>query len=304
MHIRDTKGDHEVHEVRDVLPQYLAADLSVARLNDIHNRMWMCGRPLNARGLHRQLMMNRAIVHTEQADLHLLYHNNVLFVKPLPAYLLCPATWALYINADAELHANAAGFLLSYIWLIRSPLDFHLAMRDGAHLLPPKLDWPSWLTLTRQFLARVDANSLDQVNRRYHFGELRLGRINTIYRLDYRFILTHFVRGYLYGYNRYVVFFQRNLGWVLVVFVWFSLILSAMQVGTTVPGLEGNGGFTRACYGFVVFSIVVVAALLAFVAAIFFIVFVYNMFAAIGHASRRERRRRKLANKRRESKSA
>lgn len=102
-------------------------------------------------------------------------------------------------------------------------------------------------------------NALDQVNKRYHFGDLRLGRINSIYRT--RFMFTHFVRGYLYGYNRYVVFFQRNVGWILIVFAFFSLVLSAMQVALVgVPPLKDSAYFRRASYGFVVFSIVSVGA--------------------------------------------
>ncbi|KAF2421093.1 hypothetical protein EJ08DRAFT_641645 [Tothia fuscella] len=304
MHSRAANNSTTLLQVHAEIPEFLARDLDVQRLNDIHSRMWMCGRPLNARGLHRQLMMNRQIVHTEQADLHLLHYDKTMFIKPLPAYLLCPKTWELHFSHDRALHENATGFLLSYIWLLRTPLDFTLAKKEGIHLLPPSLTWPHWKTLTTQFLSTIDPNSLDQVNKRYHFGELRLGRINTIYRLNPRSFTTHFVRGYLYGYNRYVVFFQRNLGWVLVVFVWFSLILSAMQVGTTVKGLEGNDGFGRASYGFVIFSIVAVAALLAFVGGMFFVVFVFNMFAAIGHARREEGRRRKLGEKRLEGRSA
>jgi hypothetical protein len=285
--------DHSVIQVANDIDGFLARDLDVGRLNAIHSRMWMCGRPLNARGLHRQQMMERRTVHTEQADLHLLYHGDVIFIKPLPAYLLCPAVWRRRLNSQ-KLHANAAGFLLSYIWLIRSPLDFTLAEKNN--FIPSELTWTDWKILVSEFLKNIDPNSLEQVNIRYHFGELRLGRINTIYRTNPSFIFTHFVRGYLYGYNRYAVFFQRTGGLVVVLFIWFSLILSAMQVGVTVDGLMTNKDFTKACYGFVIFSIVFVAALLAFLGGIFLAVYIYNMFAAIGHSTGALKRRRKLTN--------
>jgi hypothetical protein len=296
----ERKRGHPVTQTRSDILAFITEDLDVKRLNDIASSMWMLGRPLNARALHRQQMLGRRIVQTEQADLHLLYHSDIIFVKPLPAYLLCPASWTLHINQAPALHENAAGFLLSYIWLLRSPLDFQLA--EKKHLIPANLQWADWKILVSEFLANIDPNSLDQVNKRYHFGELRLGRINTIYRTNPYFILNHFVRGYLYGYNRYVAFFQRKLGWVLVVFVWFSLILSAMQVGVSVPGLMGNRGFDRASYGFVIFSIVMVAALLAFVGVIFIAVFVFNMFAAIGHARSAAKRRTQLAEERKKRK--
>jgi succinate dehydrogenase/fumarate reductase cytochrome b subunit len=282
-----------VIQISDDIQGFVAVDLNVDRLNDIHGSLWRCGRPMNARGLHRQILENRSIVKTEQADLHLLYYDKILLLKPLPSYLLCQCAWDLYLNHDKKLHKLACGFLLSYIWLIRSPVDFKLA--EEAHLLPSHLTWPKWKKLVVEFLKVINPDSLDQVNKRYHFGELRLGRINTIYRTNPKYFFKYFVRGYLYNYNRYVVFFQRNVGWVLVVFVWFSLILSAMQVGTTVMDLTHNTAFNKASFGFVVFSIVMVAALLVFVGTIFVAVFLYNMVAAISHKNSAAKWRKKLS---------
>jgi hypothetical protein len=295
--IRHDEDDAKtVLQVKDNIQAFVAIDLNVERLNRIHDRMWTCGRPMNARGLHRQLLENRNIVRTEQADLHLLYYDTTLLLKPLPSYLLCPVAWVKYLNHDEKLHKLACGFLLSYIWLLRSPLDFQIA--QDAHLLPSGLIWPKWKKLVTEFLKSIDADTLHQVNKRYHFGELRLGRINTIYRTNPRLAPGHFVRGYLYNYNRYVVFFKRNVAWVVVVFVWFSLVLSAMQVGTTVMDLKDNRAFNKASYGFVVFSIVMVATLLVFVGTLFVIVFFYNMVAAISHKNSAARMRKLLTEKR------
>lgn len=247
---------------------------------------------MNARGLHRQLLENRSIIKTEQADLHLLFYDTTLLLKPLPSYLLCPQAWTNYLNHNQKLHKLAAGFLLSYIWLLRSPLDFQIAIQNN--LIPPSLHWPHWKTLVSQFLKSIDPDTLHQVNKRYHFGELRLGRINTIYRTTPHLAQAHFVRGYLYNYNRYVVFFKRNVAWVVVVFVWFSLVLSAMQVGTTVLDLKDNKAFNKASFGFVVFSIAMVAALVVFVGTVFVVVYFYNMIAAITHKNFAARKRQKL----------
>jgi succinate dehydrogenase/fumarate reductase cytochrome b subunit len=139
----------------------------------------------------------------------------------------------------------------------------------------------------------VDINTLAQVNKRYQFGDLRLGRINSTYRV--RYFHTHFVRGYLYGYNRYVEFFQRKFGWILIVFVFFSLVLSAMQVGAGLDELKDSNAFLKSSYVFVVFSIVSVVAVLAVVAVIFIIIFFFNMVAAINHAKQAQRKRKKMA---------
>jgi len=74
-----------------------------------------------------------------------------------------------------------------------------------------------------------------------------------------------------------------------------------MQVGVTVHGLENNAVFNRASYGFVIFSIVMVAALLAGVGTIFVCVFLHNMVAAISHAHNEEKRRKNLAKNRKKN---
>ncbi|KAF2803942.1 uncharacterized protein BDZ99DRAFT_545725 [Mytilinidion resinicola] len=277
----ELRTQHVVHLVNDDVEGFLEQDLDLERLNVIHHLLWMAGRPLNARPLHRQQMMGFDVLQTEQADLHLLKFSNRLFIKPLPAFLLNCEFWEKYLCGPKSkaLHESACGFLLSYLWLVRSPLDLKVAQE--LDLLPLPITWVSWKRFVTDFCSHVDVNSLHQVNKRYLFGELRLGRINTIYRI--RFFRTHFVRGYLYGYNRYVVFFQRNFGWVLIVFVFFSLVFSAMQVGAGTPQLADSATFQNAAYGFTVFSIVAVAALLGFVAVTFSSMFIYNMISAISH---------------------
>jgi hypothetical protein len=283
--------NHVVLQTKDEVSAYLKQVFDLDRLNNIHSYLWMAGRPFNAQALHRQKMMGRRIMQMEKADLHLLHVEDRLFVMPLPVYLLNHKFWLDHICTDAKVHKSACGFLLSYIWLIRSPLDFTMATADGLQLLPQGVTWLWWKTFVTSFLSEIDAVALDQVNMRYHFGELRLGRINSIYRV--RHFFTHFIRGYLYSYNRYVAFFQRNFGWILVVFVYFSLVLSAMQVGVAVAPLDTSEAFKQASYGFVVFSIVAVAAVVAFVAFMFISMFFFNMVVAIHHV-RKERSVREL----------
>ena len=238
-------------------------------------------------------MMQTEILRTQQMDLHLLKFGSHLMIKPLAEYMLSYDFWEENICGDEELHKSACGFLLSYVWLITTPLDLKLA--HEIWLIPSFVTWHWWKIFVRDFVANVDPNTLDAVNVRYHFGDLRLGRINSIYRT--RFFFTHFVRGYLYGYNRYVVFFQRNFSWILIVFVFFSLVLAAMQVGASVEPLSTNTAFLKTCYYFVVFSMASVAAVLAIVGVIFVVVYLFNMVAAIHHAQvkRTERKKKTLA---------
>ncbi|EAS30352.3 uncharacterized protein CIMG_05831 [Coccidioides immitis RS] len=285
---------HDAFLTETDVASYLQRDLDLSRLNRIHNILWMAGRPINARPLHRQRMMGLEIIPTEQSDLHLLKFSNHLLVKPLPSYLLNHDFWTKHLCSSKELHESASGLLVSYIWLICSPIDLKVA--QDHQLLPSNLAWTWWKSFVDDVFKHININALDTVNKRYHFGELRLNRINSIYRV--RFFFTHFIRGYLYGYNRYTVFFERNFGWILVVFVYFSLVLSAMQVAMDVPGLQDNTDFVNATYGFVIFSIVIVAFFLGLVALIFTSIFLYNMGAAISDDREKRLRREKLSRER------
>lgn len=109
-----------------------------------------------------------------------------------------------------------------------------------------------------------------------------------------------------WGYNRYVIFFQRKFSWVLIVFVFFSVVLSAMEVSFSLPStspvsLENDQAFVQAAFVFVVFSMISVLVILAFVVVIFVGTFAFNMVMAISHAGSEQRKRRELAEKRRQA---
>lgn len=274
--------------VEESLEEFVTEDLKVERLNAIHGYLWMAGRPFNARPLSRQKMMGYEVLPTDQADLHLLKFSNKLLVKPLPEYILDYNFWTQYLCRDG-VHQNACGFLVSYIWLICSPNDMKMAHK--LDLVPSHVTWSRWKLLVADVVSKLDMDALKEVNMRYHYGELRLGRINSIYRV--RHFHTHFVRGYLYGYNRYSVFFERNFAWLLGTFVYFSLVLSAMQVVSNLPPLNNNHSFQRAAYGFSVFTMSLVVFAIVLLLVFFSSVFFYNMVAAIRH-SQRDRAYRKV----------
>lgn len=292
--------NNEIYLVNDSLEEFIAYDLDLRRLNRIHGHLWMAGRPMRARPLHRYKMMGFDILYTQQMDLHLLKFSNHLMIKPLSEYMLDHKFWEDYICTKQDLHESACGFLVSYVWLLTTPLDLKLAHEQ--FLIPSFVTWHWWKGFVKDFVANIDLNALDQVNKRYQFGDLRLGRINSIYRT--RFFYSHFVRGYLYGYNRYVVFFQRKFGWILIVFVFISLVLAAMQVGASVEPLQSNQVFLDVCYGFVVFSMVSVVVVLGIVGVMFCAIFLYNMVAAISHAKKMSLEREAKARERNSKKDA
>jgi len=271
---------------------FVHLDMDVSRLNKIHQYLWLAGRPTSARPLHRQKMMERQILITEQADLHLVWHESRIFLKPLPDYILDYQFWEETICNDAALHASSCGFLLSYVWLLCHPSDLKIALELG--LLSPGISWEDWTIFVDTFLLHIDYEALDMINKRYRYGELRLSRLNTIHRLTHIFELEHCVRGYMYGYNRYTVFFERNFGWVIIVFLYVTIILTAMQVGLGTTALQQDQMFQRASYGFAVFSIVLPVCVIGVGLLLFSWFFVLNLVATKAFLNSRRHQRRAL----------
>jgi hypothetical protein len=81
--------EDDEHSLRD----YFEWELDVSRLNEIHEYLWLAARRTAPRPLHRQIMLGREVIITEQADLHLLWREHWLYLKPLPDFLTDRAVW-------------------------------------------------------------------------------------------------------------------------------------------------------------------------------------------------------------------
>lgn len=242
-----------------------------------------------ARALHKQRMLERQIMITEQADLHLLWTHTSILIKPLQTFLLDYQFWLDHICPDQALHASACGFILSYAWLVCHQSDFKIAMECG--LLPSQLQWAQWTEFIDDFLSNVDHvdhETFGQVNKRYRYGELRLGKLNHIYRFYPAFRGRFILRGYLYRYDSYRVFFRRNFAWILVAFVYITIILQGLQVGLDTDELGQDQRFQKAAYIFTVFSITTGAVVAALVAFLFLFFLSYNL--SFTHSFLKQRR--------------
>lgn len=263
----------------DSVELYMTRDLDVSRLNEIHKHLWLAGLPQVSRALHNQVRLGRKIVITESADLHLVWRDNVLNLKPLPDYLLSHSLWSSTFCHNRELFESAKGFLYSYTWLVCSKSDLRIAHEKG--LISDSVQWEHWAPFSAAVVSCIQENPTD-LNPRYIYGELRLSRLNLIYRLCkntanfYRLI-----RGYEYSYHQYSTYFERNFKWVLTAIVYITVVLGAMQVGLATTELNGNAMFSRASYGFTLFSILAPLITLFFGALMMLILAVFNMRYAL-----------------------
>ena len=235
---------------------------------------------MSPRPLHLQRIKLREILVTEQMDLHLVWAPRQIYLKPIPRFLLDDEFWGKYLGNNEKLYACALGFLFSYTALIEHESDFKIAIER--HLLPAEVTWSQWVVLVEQLLNCRNATC---INKRYIYGELRLGRLNLIYRL-----LKGRIRGYLNTCTTYSDFFRDNLNSFITLFASITIVLSAFQVGLGTDHLRDSHAFSRAAYGFVVFSIAAPLLSVAVVGAALVGLFVINLIATLAYQRKRVRR--------------
>ncbi|KAL8931385.1 MAG: hypothetical protein Q9216_007218 [Gyalolechia sp. 2 TL-2023] len=302
---------------------FLQKELGVKRLNDIHRWMWIVGRPMPPRPLYHQKAIGRQIVVHEQMDLHLVWDEQRIFLKPIPPYLFEQSFWRDILSCDGhelasgsrqactrpedsthfkemthfpdgdncdrcELRKLATGFTLTYTSLIAYESDLSIAKK--CNLVPEEMTWPQWRSLVKSLLSTTLSSDHPAssprnhaVNPRYHYGELRLNRLNLIYRLTLRAP----IRGYLYGHNSYHQFWTANMQRLAAAFAYTVVVLTAMQMGLETDRLGENKHFQNASYGFAVFSIVAPLVLLGLTGVLFLGVFTVNWVISTRYWMRR-----------------
>jgi hypothetical protein len=140
------------------------------------------------------------------------------------------------------------------MWLVCTKIDLKIAQDKG--LLPTDISWDQWTTFSRVVLRGLEYINFQDISPRYHYGELRLQRINLIYRFRSREQKpTNLIRGYFFQDKEYSTFIQRNTDWLVRLAGYIALALTAMQVGPGTDKLKNNQAFQNASYGFTVFSV-------------------------------------------------
>lgn len=263
----------------DNIFEFLHYELGVQRLNVISKHLWLAGRPIPARPLQRQIALGRAIIAMEQIDLHLLWFRDRIYIKPLPRFLLCDKFWKKYLVANPEIYGNAMGLFASYVWLICHESDFAIA--KDKRLVPSELTWSEWLNIVQMVLSQERVNRSMQMER-YRYGELRLERINAIYRFMPGVPNRSLIRGYYREYyTEYSTFFQRNFAWPVALFAVITIVLGAMQVGLQTRLLQKDDAFEKGCYTFVVFSLIMLVVLFISGGALFVALVIYNLMVTL-----------------------
>ncbi|RAH49346.1 uncharacterized protein BO95DRAFT_439614 [Aspergillus brunneoviolaceus CBS 621.78] len=210
-------------------------------------------------------------------------YESRIFLKPVPRYLLDDQFWDRHIRHEA-LHSAASGSLLSYTWLISHPSDLQIA--HELKLIPATVRWQAWTVFVEDLLSHVDFKGYANVNKRYRYGELRLFRLSTIYRLTH-LSLESLLGGYLSMYDQYAVFFREKLAWSLVAFLYVSTLLAAFQLCLATDQFQGNQNMQNASVVFGVFSIFLPAVVAGLACVAFVLIYILHFMQAVEFGKRR-----------------
>jgi hypothetical protein len=176
------------------------------------------------------------------------------------------------------LHESACGLLLSYAWLVCHKSNLEIAKESG--LVSKDVEWPCWVEFLETFLDNINLETLGDVNKRYRYGELRLSRLNAIYRfIPPAYSINNFIRGYRAGSTWYNAFFERHFKWMLAVFAIISVFLSTLQVGLATTRLQSNEPFQSVSYGFVVASLASLVASVTLIILVWLGLFWYYLLS-------------------------
>lgn len=233
---------HDAVRLRD----FLHRELWAVDLERMAPYLWIMSTQSssNISPLHHQKVKGRKIIVTEDPRLHLVWIYDQVFVKPLPKYLLSYNFWSDTMSSErsilwgstreeqqtySRLRMSAMGFLRTYYFLIQHESDFEIAQNE-ARLLPSDITWTDFCAFSKDFLHIND----DTVSARYHYGELRLTRLNLYAKISIGKFQYERVHG------QYGAFFARFYGPILFVFGILSVILNAMQVELGVETLTDD----------------------------------------------------------------
>lgn len=236
------------------LNSFISKDFDLGDLNKLAPHLWLMSKhdAASISPLHRQFVKGRKIVITEDIRLHLVWYYDRIFIKPLPPYLTSHAFWSECLvlsqsNPSRAIHERdkiskaALGYLRTYSHLIIHESDFYIAQEQ--HLIPKNVSW----TQLSNFMARFGSITDDEVAPRFHYGEIRLTRLN----FYSKFILHKW--NFQRVHNQYGSYFASFYGPLLFIFATLSLFLNAMQVEIAVEQVNGSGqllGFWNICRGF------------------------------------------------------
>jgi hypothetical protein len=263
-------------EHRNEVHRFLYACFDLSRFNAISKILWLIAVHGAPRSLYYQKFLRRELVIAEDLDLHLVWAKSRIFIKPLPDFLLNYDFWEAYICCEPQLHRAACGFLYSYCGLIRFAHDLQVAQEH--HLVSADVDYRAWTEFARTILPNLNPKDPNVMDARFQYGELRLNRLNTIYRYSpHSFSVSNILQGFPDALTDSYVPYMDQYNRAVSTFGVMLIILSAFTLSLTAHSKNPDPDLQQAAYGFAIFVMSVCAALIV----LFIVLPLISMFTTI-----------------------
>lgn len=272
--VTKTITSNDIVEEQNRLRKVLHDDI----LESIHKQLWYAGRKGNISPLHHQKVIRRDIILTERAQLHLVWSDKTIYIKRLDDELLDWEYFSKVVCENEVVHRAASGFLLSYARLIEYPSDLELAKIHG--LVNKDIEWKAWQTFRSSVLHHLADRD---VHDRYEYGELRLGRLNQICRMNLLAL------SYFNVHRDYSSYFGDNYMILVALFALVSVALSAMQVMTSIDIAPVAVAATS--YRFAIATLVALAGSCAALLLLYIGLYVWNWMLVLIRRRSSQRRR-------------
>ncbi len=253
---------------------FLKRELDTPILNELYPHLSLVAKKASDHidPLHRQRIQRRNIVIAEDPALHLVWYYDTLYLKPIPQCLYNYGFWEDFLllstskcpetpetsgaSSNSHICRTALGYLRSYSFLIRHESDYLIAQR--ADLIPKEITYHEF----RRFILPFRSIPDEYVSPRYHFGQLRLTRLNYAVRLLRPSTMGGTIFAYYHGRYWQTGDYLRRFGTpLLFFFAAFSVVLSAMQVVLAALGQDAWANFVRVSWGFSVAVIILITGL-------------------------------------------
>lgn len=248
-------------EHRNEVLRFLSAFFDLSRFNAIRKMLWLIAVHGAPRSLYYQKFLRREIVIAEELDLHLVWAKSRIFIKPLPDFLLNYDFWEAYISCEPQLHRAACGLLYSYFGLIRFGHDLQVA--QDCHLVNANLDYRAWAEFARTTLPNLNPKDSNIMDTRFQYGELRLNRLDTIYRYSpYKFSVSSILQGFPHALTESYVPYMDQYNNAVSAFGVIVIILSAFNLSLSAHSKSPDPDLQQAAYGFAIFAMILCATLI------------------------------------------
>jgi hypothetical protein len=248
-------------EHRNEVHRFLSAYFDLSRFHAIRKMLWLIAVHGAPRSLYYQKFLRREIVIAEQLDLHLVWAKSRIFITPLPDFLLNYDFWEANISGEPQLHQAACGLLYSYCGLIRFGHDLQVAKEY--HLVNPDLDYRAWTEFARTVLPNLNPKDSNIMDRRFQYGELRLNRLDIIYRYSpYKFSVSGILQGFPHALTESYVPYMDQYNNAVSAFGVIVIVLSAFNLSLSAHSKNPDPDLQQAAYGFAIFAMILCATLI------------------------------------------